>query len=816
MLSGWLTGICVLIMNTADQELIAIEDRLNVLEQERHALVDRKQVLLNIQGSEDQPATPYLETLSPPQKIELFSSLFKGRKDIFALRWENRQGRSGYTVACANEWKAGICNKPRIKCSDCTHRSFSSLNDTVLFDHLAGKHTVGLYPLLPDNNCWLLAVDFDKSDWQQAATALRNVCKSWSIDCVVEISRSGNGAHLWIFFNELIPAKDARKLGFMLLDKAMEQHASLSFDSYDRLFPNQDIMPEGGFGNLIALPLQHTPRQTGSSVFVNEQFQPYPNQWEALSLITKIERKQLYDLLDKSEDKIDDLEIKPWEKSLPVKIDMLTDCPTLLTVVLANKIYLPVGELPQALVTRIKRLASFSNPVFFKTQALRFSTNGIPRFICLANIEQGYIAVPRGCIDEVMALLEQQSIEVNLDDKRRAGMRLKGLTFEGELRSDQKSAIKALGKHDVGILHAPTAFGKTVVAIGLIQKRKVNTLILVHSRQLLDQWKERLKMFLGGAGIGVIGGGKRKASGQVDVATYQSLINRKSNTVDPLVFEYGQIIIDECHHISAPNYERLLNEIHAKYVLGVTATPQRQDGHQPIIFMQSGPIRHVATSASQQQFEQRVIVRSIDYLPPMDMTQTEKRLHISDVYRWLMTHTERNHQIIDDIVKAVNDQRNPIVLTERREHALLLGELLANKGIAFEVLLGGMKSKVRKAAMDALEDTNVLIATGKYIGEGFDLSKLDTLFLALPISWKGSLIQYAGRIHRQAAGKEKVIIYDYVDSSLPMLQRMFQRRKKGYDALGYTITNSQNESLVQAPLRLNSATPLPLVKTILV
>jgi superfamily II DNA or RNA helicase len=249
-----------------------------------------------------------------------------------------------------------------------------------------------------------------------------------------------------------------------------------------------------------------------------------------------------------------------------------------------------------------------------------------------------------------------------------------------------------------------------------------------------------------------------------------------------------------------------------KYVLGVTATPQRQDGHQPIIFMQSGPIRHVATSASQQLFEQRVIVRSIDYLPPMDMTQTEKRLHISDVYRWLMTHTERNHQIIDDVVKAVNDQRNPIVLTERREHALLLGELLANKGIAFEVLLGGMKSKERKAAMDALEDTNVLIATGKYIGEGFDLSKLDTLFLALPISWKGSLIQYAGRIHQQAAGKEKVIIYDYVDSSLPMLQRMFQRRKKGYDALGYTITDSQNENLVQAPLRLNSATSL--IKTI--
>lgn len=792
-------------MNTTDQELIAIDDRLTVIEQEMRSLLERKQVLLDTKNSESYSTTVSVETLSPAEKIELFAKLFKGREDIFALRWENRQARSGYTVACANEWKPGICHKPRIKCSDCSHRSFRSLNDTVLFDHLAGKHTVGLYPLLPDNNCWLLAVDFDKSDWQQAVTALRNVCRDWSIDYVVEISRSGNGAHLWIFFNELTPARDARKLGFALLDKAMEQHAGLSFDSYDRLFPNQDIMPEGGFGNLIALPLQHTPRQIGNSVFVDEQFQPYPNQWEALSFITKLERKHLYGLLGKPEDKnTDDLELKPWEKSLPISIDVLSSCPTSLTVVLANKIYLPVGELPQALVARLKRLASFSNPVFFKTQALRFSTNGIPRFICLASIEQGYLALPRGCMDDLMALLKLQSIQVELDDKRRPGTRLKGLTFKGELRSDQKLAVKALGKHDVGVLHAPTAFGKTVAAIGLIYKRKVNTLILVHSRQLLDQWKERLLMFLSGTDIGVIGGGKRKASGQIDVATYQSLINRKDNSVDQLVFEYGQIIIDECHHISAPNYERLLNEVHAKYMVGVTATPQRQDGHQPIIFMQAGPIRHVVASGSLQQFEQRVIITPLYHSPPLEMMQTETRLHIADVYRWLMTHSERNEQIIDDVVSAVNDQRNPIVLTERREHALLLGELLAVKGIAFEVLRGGMKVKERKAAMDALESTQVLIATGKYIGEGFDLPKLDTLFLALPISWKGSLTQYAGRIHRQTEGKDKVIIYDYVDNSLPMLQRMFQRRKKGYDALGYTITDSQTDSLVQAPLILNS------------
>jgi len=791
-------------VNNTDQELRAIDKQLDALDQKKSELLARKKLLLNTKNIIVHPISNTSVPLSPRQKIELFSSLFKGRDDVFALRWENRQGRSGYTVACANEWQARICNKPRIKCGDCSHRSLRPLNEAIFFDHLVGKCTVGLYPLLPNDKCWLLAVDFDKSDWKLSVTALRNVCRDRSIPCAVEISRSGNGAHLWIFFNELIPARDARKLGFALLDKAMEQHANLSFDSYDRLFPNQDTMPEGGFGNLIALPLQHGPRQVGHSVFVDEEFRPFSNQWQALSLMNKLESKQLYDFLGKQQDKnTDDSELKPWEKSLPAKTDLLSGCPTELSIVLANKIYLPIAGMPQALIARLKRLASFSNPVFFKTQALRFSTNGIPRFICLANIEKGYLSLPRGCVDEMMTLLERQSIKVVFDDKRKVGKPLKNLVFKGELRKDQKLAVKALNKHDVGVLHAPTAFGKTVAAIGLIYKRKVNTLVLVHTRQLLDQWKERLSMFLDGADIGVIGGGKKNISRQIDIATYQSLINRKDNSVDPIVFEYGQVIIDECHHVSAPNYERLLNEVHARYMLGVTATPYRQDGHQPIIFMQLGSIRHTVTSAGQPEFEQRVIAKVLCHPPPSALTQAETRVHIADVYHWLMTHTARNQQIVEDVVKAVQEQRNPIVLTQRREHAVLLGELLASKNISCAVLRGGMRAKERKAAMDTLDSTQVLIATGKYIGEGFDLPKLDTLFLALPISWQGSLTQYAGRIHRQSEGKVKVVIYDYVDSALPTLQRMFQRRKKGYDALGYSITD-KDEKLVQAPMLFKS------------
>jgi superfamily II DNA or RNA helicase len=307
-------------------------------------------------------------------------------------------------------------------------------------------------------------------------------------------------------------------------------------------------------------------------------------------------------------------------------------------------------------------------------------------------------------------------------------------------------------------------------------------------------------MFLDNAEIGVIGGGKRKSSGVIDVATYQSLINRTDNSVDPAVFEYGQVIIDECHHISAPNYERLLNEIHSKFVLGVTATPQRQDGHQPIIFMHAGPIRHEVVSSRQSQFEQRVITKFIPSVPPEALVNSETRPHIAEVYRWLMENEKRNQQIIEDLASSVNEGRNPILLTERREHALLLSEQLKGKGISFTILRGGMKAKERKAAMESLDETQALIATGKYIGEGFDLPKLDTLFLALPISWKGSLAQYAGRIHRVAEGKEKVVIYDYIDNELPMLQRMFQRRQKGYKALGYTIVESGADDFVQGKL----------------
>ena len=350
----------------------------------------------------------------------------------------------------------------------------------------------------------------------------------------------------------------------------------------------------------------------------------------------------------------------------------------------------------------------------------------------------------------------------------------------------QQAAVKEMSKHDAGILHAPTAFGKTVTAIGMIAKRKANTLILVHNRQLLDQWQERLHSFLPEAEIGVTRGGKKKPTGIIDIATYQSLINKKDNTISPIIQDYGHVIVDECHHVSAPRFEMVLNEVRAKYVLGLTATPERQDGHQKIIFMAAGPIRHKVKSSS-EGFEQEVQVHQLYDTPPLHLSRPEERPKITDAYRWIMENEARTQRITSDVVGNVHENRHPIVLTERREHAEIINNLLKENGIDSIILKGAMKAAERKRVEEHLHSAQVVVATGKYVGEGFDLPRLDTLFLAMPIAWKGSLAQYAGRIHRESDGKTQVTIHDYVDCALPMLQRMFNKREKSYKTMGYTI-----------------------------
>jgi len=771
------------------QSVAEIDARLAELKEEQKQLL-----ALRAQLQESSPIESDSNSYSPEQKIAIFRSLFRGRTDVFANRWQNKQGRSGYSVACDSEWVQGICHKPRVKCQDCNHRQFTEINDQIIYRHLAGQQVVGVYPLMHDNTCYFLAADFDKGQWQEEVKAMSKACQSLEIPHAIEISRSGNGAHLWVFFNEKVPAKEARLLGFGLLDKAMEIYPNLSFDSYDRLFPNQDILPEGGFGNLIALPLQKEPRLSGNSSFVDKEFNVIQDQWQHLAQMKPISHQDLNNLLTKASpnsalfDAQEVIEIRPpWELTAKTKPLILDSPPKKISITLANHVYFDLSEIQGTLVARLRRLVSFANPVFFKTQALRFSTHGIPRFISCARIEQGYLAIPRGCLDEALALLGENQIEVQIDDKREGGTKLKSTKSLLKLRKNQQAAVKAMSKHDAGILHAPTAFGKTVTAIGMITKRKTNTLILVHSRQLLDQWQERLTSFLPDIEVGVIGGGKKKPRGVIDIATYQSLINKKDNSVSELVQDYGHVIVDECHHVSAPRFEMVLNEVRAKYVLGLTATPERQDGHQKIIFMAAGPIRHKVKSTSGGMFEQHVIVHQLHDTLPRQLVRAEERPKISDAYRWIMENTQRTGRIIEGILSCLKESKHPIVLTERREHAEAINSILLEKGVDSVVLKGGMRAVERKKVDERLPTAQVVVATGKYVGEGFDLPRLDTLFLAMPIAWKGSLAQYAGRIHRESDGKERVTIHDYVDCSLPMLQRMFNKREKSYKAMGYKV-----------------------------
>jgi len=739
---------------------------------------------------------PESSSLSTAEKVALFRRLFRGRADVYPIRWESKtSGRSGYAPACGNEWRPGICEKPRIKCGDCGHRLLLPVSDEVIFGHLAGKHTVGIYPLLPDDTCHLLAVDFDDAEWREDVRAFARACEELGVPVALEVSRSGRGAHAWIFFASLVSARDARRLGTAIITHTCARTRQLKLASYDRLFPNQDTMPKGGFGNLIALPLQKVPRENGHSVFVDIDLRPYSDQWGYLAAVARMAPLDIEPTILRATGGthpldvtfIDDEDLAtPWKRA-PHKVNKLAGpMPVALALTLANLVYFDKAQLPQALANRLIRLAAFQNPEFYRAQAMRMSVWDKPRVIGCAENFPKHIALPRGCLDAAVELLRDNGIRCEICDERFFGDAI-DVNFGGSLRPDQEAAVAAILRHETGVLCAPTAFGKTVIAAAILARRGINTLVLVHRTELLKQWQERLQAFLGvGKGVvGTVGGGKPRATGKIDIAVMQSL-SRKGE-VDSLVERYGHVIVDECHHVGAVSFDAILKRTKAKFVLGLTATPIRRDGQQPIIFMQCGPIRHTAERSGDAP-------RDLSVSPRFRYARIDMAADagIQEVFRHVAEDGSRTAEIAEEVAAAVRQGRKVLVLTERTEHVNAIASALSTLVAAPFVLHGRLSKKERAAVIEDLsglsaEAPRVLIATGKLIGEGFDHPALDTMVLAMPISWRGTLQQYAGRLHREHATKSDVRIIDFVDAGHPALMRMWEKRQRGYRAMGYRV-----------------------------
>ena len=786
-----------------EAEIEAAQERLAKLDRQRELAAARLAELDRLRST-SAPAHAGASQRSPSSKLRLFRDLFQGRQDVFAVRWENSaRSRSGYSPRCANEWRPGVCGKPKVRCGACSHQAFVPCDDGELLAHLQGRQVVGIYPLLPDDSCRLLAIDLDRSSWRADVHALTQTCSSLGLHPAVERSRSGNGAHIWFFFTSAVPAAEARRLGFLILTCTMARGAALSIDSYDRLFPNQDVLPNGGFGNLIALPLQREARSAANTVFLDDSLEPHRDQWSYLASIPRITPQRLDELIA-NEDEDRALAVRsatgdgdaPWRPSLTLRQRLgETRLPESIEAVIADRVYVDRSPLPPALAHAVRRLATFSNPMFTELQRMRLSVARTPRVIgCFEDLD-GYLALPRGCLADIASLFSDLGIQLAVRDERADGETLE-VEFRGELNESQREAVKALLAHDSGVLCAPPGWGKTVLATSLIASRGRSTLVLVHRKPLLEQWAERLAEFLDitPRSIGRIGGGRRRVTRHIDIGMVQTLARRED--LGDLVRSYGHVVIDECHHVPAVSVERVLSSIPARFVTGLTATPYRRDGHQPIITMQCGPVRCATrtTTAQEHSVARRLMRKDTSFDPSVLPPEPS----IQEIYGALANDTGRLNQVLSDIRDLVGEGRAVVVLTERRDHLSRIAESLRQDLTTIVVLHGGIKPKTRRAAVTQLaelaaDEARLILATGRYLGEGFDDPRLDTLLLTMPIAWKGTVVQYAGRLHRAHPAKRDIRIYDYVDSEVPVLRRMYAKRLRAYKELGYVIDSSAQE-----------------------
>lgn len=800
----------------ANERLNELEVMLSELDSKRAVLIQeisllRSSLLASASQDKSQPTiigrpSSINAPVTPDEKLNLFLKLFRCREDVYPKRWENNKtNKQGYSPACDLEWVKPICQKPMVKCSECPHQKFPKLDQYAAESHLKGFQTIGTYAIREDDSCSFLACDFDESTWKEDVLAFKQGGRDLGLDIAIEKSRSGNGAHAWLFFEEHVPARLARTLGTLILAKCSEFNPRLSLDSYDRFFPSQDYLPKGGFGNLIALPLQKNSRDAGNSCFIDDQLHTLEDQWKYLSEVKRISRHELQVLLDsqlpkikvvQNDDAFDDIS---WSTDQAIldrttleKIDYYLEGQTI-EVSFGPMLSIPIEGLPGRIVAKLRKTSSFPNPEFYKLQRMRMQTYPHSRFIFSGEIRHNVIMLPRGVLDQVTKILTLAGAKVIIRDERIAKKKIK-VEFSGTLTDVQQDALKALKTQDTGILMAPPGAGKTVMGCALIAERKVSTLILVHRGQLLDQWKERITEFLGipAKEIGTLSGAKKKLTGKVDVGMLQTLT--KMEDVSEIAEKYSQIIIDECHHIPAASFEAILKQLPARYIFGLTATPYRKDGLQKILFQQCGPIRHEIKSIDRGTLTKIVIFYETGFKTPEELGHRPP-YHL--LIQFLVTDLKRNQQIASLALAAVNKKRVPLLISDRKDHLDLLSGFVAESMADLKIMRldGDLTSKKRKAAIAdiklSLEQKIPLIimSTGSLIGEGFDLPELDTLILATPLSFEERMVQYAGRLHRTFEGKTNVQVIDFTDSFSAIFAKMYRNRLKAYQKMGYAVSN---------------------------
>lgn len=764
-----------------------------------------------------------------------FFSMFWGRQDVYAKRSVNKEtGKAAYYPQCNNFW-TNVCHKKikdGINCKNCKNRSYKTITKKDILNHLQGNaynasDVTGVYPLLSNGTYRFMVFDFDNHDkdaeekdfansddtWVEEVESMREICVLNGIEPLVERSRSGRGAHVWIFFDKPIDASFVRKFGFALLDKGAEQINLKSFKYYDRMLPAQDSLPEdSAVGNLIALPLQGKALQDGNSAFIDGNWNAYPNQWETLFNKPRLSQEFFEEKIKEWSNIIDDIAAnaaesdreKPWNR---MRHFNKNDVEGKLHIILSNGIYVDNTNLKAAMQNRIRRMAAISNPVFYKNQAIGTSNYDTARWIYLGKDHlSGYIQIPRGLQDELWENIKQADIDYEMEDERQQGRKI-NVDFKGELRPEQDKALKELIRYDNGILHAATAFGKTVVSSAIIAQKKINTLIILESSALIEQWKEALEKFLNineglpayetktgrvrkrKSLIGTLQGAHDSMTGIIDIAMAGSLC--KKGKYHKMMNEYGLVLIDECHHSASETIANVLKEVKAKYVYGVTATPKRGDGLEKINYMLIGPIRYSYTTkekAKEQGIQHLVYPRFTRTVPPRGVI-TDK-MHPNEAYEIIHNNDVRDEQIIEDVKNCVAAGRTPVVLSRYKDHSEKFYERLKNYADHVFLMTGNNSKKEHRKILEQMHQVDkneslILIATGSLVGEGFDFPRLDTLFMATPVSFRGVVEQYAGRLNRDYAGKENVIIYDYVDNHIPMFNNMYMKRLKAYKQIGY-------------------------------